>query len=81
MAVELKSAVERELGVTIPLLQLIKGPSVAELARSLVVSMTGHLISVPEAQTPALPDRATGKSLLQSILSLKDSEISATPGG
>jgi len=81
MAVELKSGVERELGVTIPLLQLIKGPSVAELARSLVVSMTGHLISVPEAQTPALPDRATGKSLLQSILSLKDSEISATPGG
>jgi acyl carrier protein len=80
MAVELKSGVERELGITIPLLQLIKGPSVAELARSLVGSMTGNVVSVPEVQTQSTTDRATRKSLLQSLLSLKDNEISATPG-
>jgi myxalamid-type polyketide synthase MxaE and MxaD len=35
MAVELKGRIERETGVQIPLLQLIKGPSLSELARIL----------------------------------------------
>lgn len=43
MAVELKGRLEREFGVTVPLLQLIKGPSVADLARLLSTSHAGLL--------------------------------------
>ena len=41
LAVELKARIERELGVAIPLLQLIKGPSLSELAGVLAASMAG----------------------------------------
>jgi acyl transferase domain-containing protein/acyl carrier protein len=39
MAIELKSRVERELGIAIPLLQLIRGAGLSDLARTLAVSM------------------------------------------
>jgi acyl transferase domain-containing protein len=43
LAVELKARIERELGVAIPLLQLIKGPSLSELAGVLAASMAGDV--------------------------------------
>jgi acyl carrier protein len=68
MAVELKNRTERELGVKIPLLSLIKGPSVSDLARSLLSQMTGEELQLPERE--AAP--AEQKSLLLSLLSLQD---------
>jgi phthiocerol/phenolphthiocerol synthesis type-I polyketide synthase C len=47
MGVELKSRVERELGIVIPLLQLIKGPSLSDLARMLVGSMSRETTAPP----------------------------------
>jgi acyl transferase domain-containing protein len=42
MAVELKGHIERAIGTAIPLLQLIKGPSLSELARALAGAMAGE---------------------------------------
>ena len=41
MGIELKSRLERKLGVTIPLLQLIKGASLSELAHTLAGDISG----------------------------------------
>jgi NADPH:quinone reductase-like Zn-dependent oxidoreductase/acyl carrier protein len=74
MAVELKSRVERDIGVAIPLLQLIKGPSLSELARSLVAAMAGDAVSVSEnGRNGSASDNKIGKSLLLSFLSVNDS--------
>jgi NADP-dependent 3-hydroxy acid dehydrogenase YdfG/aryl carrier-like protein len=72
MAVELKNRMERELGVALPLLQLIKGPSLSELARTVLSQLTGEgeAVSLPERE-PALADEES-KSLLLSLLALKD---------
>jgi acyl transferase domain-containing protein/aryl carrier-like protein len=70
MAVELKNRIERELGVTLPLLQLIKGPSLAELARTVLSHLTGETVSLPE-RVP-IPAEEESKSLLLSLLALKE---------
>jgi acyl carrier protein len=62
MAIELKSRIERELGVAIPLLQIARGPSLTELARFMVGS------TVAEAPLPVSP---RSDSLLSSLMSLK----------
>jgi len=76
MAVELKSRVEREIGIAIPLLQLIKGPSLSELAHSLLNSLGGQAVPVsdnrPNGSTPE--ERGSGKSLLLSLLSVSDTQ-------
>jgi len=48
MAVELKGRIERELAVAIPLLQLIKGPSLSELARVLAGQIAGDVPSASD---------------------------------
>ena len=53
MAIELKSRVEREIGVAIPLLQLVKGPSLVELAHVLLAAMTGDASSPPPPRVHA----------------------------
>jgi len=79
MAVELKNRVEREIGVAIPLLQLIKGPSLSDLARSLAGSMAGDAGSISEnGRTASPPKGEKGKSLLLSILSLRDADPEET---
>jgi acyl carrier protein len=70
MAVELRSRVEQDLGETIPLLHLVKGPSLTELACMLAASLSGE--TVPEPAMESLPVAGTEKSLLLSILSLKE---------
>jgi acyl carrier protein len=70
MAVELRSRVEKDVGVVIPLLQLVKGPSLSELARTLVASMTGT--SVPEPAEEPAPAALAEKSLLLSLLAIKE---------
>jgi acyl-CoA synthetase (AMP-forming)/AMP-acid ligase II/acyl carrier protein len=73
-AVELKHQIEEELGVELALMQLIQGPSLAELARALVGVGKGGSASAPETETRASGPSADGrKSLLLSILSLNQS--------
>jgi acyl carrier protein len=78
MAVELKSRIERELEVTIPLLQLIKGPSLSELARSLIGTITGEPVASSDHGKRSPSEAGSGKSLLLSLLSIKDSESQPT---
>jgi acyl transferase domain-containing protein len=66
MAVDLKERIERELGVSVPLVQLIKAPSLSELA-----SMVAARLSNTSYESAAAPADG-GKSLLVSLLSLKD---------
>lgn len=78
MAVELKGRVEREFGVAVPLLQLIKGPSLIELADLLATSLTGRPLALetprdtevaPVADAAATDSEARRKSLLLTLLS------------
>jgi acyl transferase domain-containing protein/acyl carrier protein len=79
MAVELKNRVEKEIGVAIPLLHLIKGPSLSELARSLASLMTGEALSLPgNGQTVSTLDEGSGGSRLLSVLSFTDSPRQST---
>jgi acyl transferase domain-containing protein len=71
MAVELKSRVERDLGVAVPLLQLVRGPSLSELAHILIASMTGDAAPVSDRARGG-PPAAAAPNLLMSVLSLKD---------
>jgi acyl transferase domain-containing protein/acyl carrier protein len=74
MAVELKNRIESDLQVSLPLIKVIQGPSVAELAAMLL----GQLAGVnPLAEAPVRPPAAArGKqdSLLLSLLSLHEDE-------
>jgi acyl transferase domain-containing protein/Zn-dependent alcohol dehydrogenase/acyl carrier protein len=73
MAVELKNRVEREIGVAIPLLQLIKGPSLTDLARSLAGSIAGEAVAASDgAREESTTEPEAEKSLLLSLLSSKD---------
>jgi acyl transferase domain-containing protein/acyl carrier protein len=73
-AVELKNRIEGELKVSLPLLQLVQGPSVAELAALLLGQMEGG-DAAPSAPKPTA--RAKGDSLLLSLLSLGEDERNA----
>jgi acyl carrier protein len=78
MAVELKNKVESELQVSVPLVQVVQGPTVAELATLLLGLMEGR---EPEARAPTEragrgPDAGKG-SLLLSLLSLGEKERNA----
>jgi phthiocerol/phenolphthiocerol synthesis type-I polyketide synthase C len=77
MAVELKNRVEADLGVTLPLIRLIQGPSVADLA-SLLLEQLGNGEAAPSAP-PAAPVAVKPRqdSLLLSLLSLAQDERGA----
>jgi hypothetical protein len=78
MAVELKNRLEAELGVTLPLIRLIQGPSVSELATWLAEQLGGDekgAASAPSASAP--PPNARSHSLLLSLLSLAQDERGA----
>jgi len=73
MAVELKNRIESELNVAVPLIRVIQGPSVAELAALLLSLLAGvdpSLEAPPRPQPPA-PGQ---DSLLLSLLSLREDE-------
>ncbi|HVD77687.1 MAG TPA: type I polyketide synthase, partial [Vicinamibacteria bacterium] len=75
MAVELKNRIETDLKVSVPLIKVIQGPSVAELTALLLGLLAGVDASLAEAPAPIPPTgRAKGESLLLSILSLSDDE-------
>ena len=74
MAVELKNRIESDLQVAVPLIKVIQGPSVAELAALLLSQLAGV---DPLAETAIRPPTAApgkGDSLLLSILALGENE-------
>jgi NADPH:quinone reductase-like Zn-dependent oxidoreductase/acyl carrier protein len=78
MAVELKNRIETDLEVTIPMLSLLRGPSVAQLTTLLLEATTGtdspSSMPLAEPSEPADPQAAT---LLVSLLSLTEEEEEA----
>jgi acyl transferase domain-containing protein/NAD(P)-dependent dehydrogenase (short-subunit alcohol dehydrogenase family) len=79
MAVELKNRVEADLGVMLPLIRLIQGPSVAELAALLVEQLGGGESGAPGPSLAPVPPpvRARSDSLLLSLLSLAEADRGA----
>jgi acyl carrier protein len=73
MAVELKNRIEGDLQLTLPLIQVIQGPSVAELAALLLAQLEGGDRAPAASEGPEAP-RAKGESLLLSLLSLAEEE-------
>src|SRR5207245_939367 len=76
MALELKKQIESELQVEVPLIKVIQGPSVAELAGLLLSLLAGVDVLTEAPATPQPPPRVTGESLLLSLLSLREDERS-----
>jgi acyl carrier protein len=74
MAVELKNRIESDLQVAVPLIQVIQGPSVAELAALLLDQLAGVDPLAETPPHPPVPPRARGGSLLLSILALGEDE-------
>jgi aryl carrier-like protein len=69
-AIDLKHRIEADLQVSVPLVKVIEGPSVAEMATLLLCALTGASPPLePERPgTPAPP--SGGGALLRSILAL-----------
>ena len=76
MALELKKQIESELQVEVPLIKVIQGPSVAELAGLLLSLLAGVDVLTEAPATPQPLPRVTGESLLLSLLSLREDERS-----
>jgi acyl-CoA synthetase (AMP-forming)/AMP-acid ligase II/acyl carrier protein len=68
-AIELSHLLEKDVGVPVPLLELVQGPTLRELSRQIVESMTGVAVPVPAGESASSEDK--GRSLLSAILSLK----------
>jgi acyl carrier protein len=77
MAVELKNRVESELRTSLPLIRLVQGPSVAELAGLLLEQMEGSEPPPTRVERPPAPPAGPRDSLLLSILSLGEDERNA----
>jgi polyketide synthase 12 len=74
MAVELKNRIEGDLGLAVPLIKVIKGPSVAELVAMLLGQLAGVDPLAEDPVRPPAPRPGKGDSLLLSILALGDGE-------
>ena len=76
MAVELKNRVERDMGIALPLLQLVKGPSLSELAQSIVASLSGRTGS-PAIASHTMTRAAGAKPSMLTLLAAKDERASS----
>jgi acyl carrier protein len=74
MAVELKNRIESELQVSVPLIRVIQGPSVAELAALLLSLLAGVDPALDAPPKPPAEGQGKGDSLLLSLLSLREDE-------
>jgi acyl transferase domain-containing protein/acyl carrier protein len=74
MAVELKNRIESDLQLSVPLIKVIQGPSVAELAALLLGQLAGVDPLAEAPVPPPAPARGKGDSLLLSILALGEDE-------
>jgi NAD(P)-dependent dehydrogenase (short-subunit alcohol dehydrogenase family)/acyl carrier protein len=74
MAVELKNRIEERCRVTLPLLQLVQGPTVANLTARLLERMIGDGDGLPAAETDGNDRDDRSGSVLLSLLSMKDQE-------
>jgi acyl carrier protein len=72
MAVEIKNRIEQQLRVTLPLMRLIQGPTVSELAGTLLDRLESR-----EAATPAPPEEGRPPSPILTLLHSRDREPEA----
>src|SRR5690606_1444718 len=57
-AAELRARVERDLGIVIPVAQLLNGPSVSDLAEWISTTMVGFGSTTPEPESAGVPGRS-----------------------
>ncbi len=86
MAVELKNRISVDLGVNLPMVKFLQGPSVAQAATQILEQLTAELSTSPVSLTPAVGDRdekskngdddADGK-LLAKLDELSDDEVNS----
>ena len=79
MAIELKNRIEVDLGVTVPMVKFLEGPSVRDLAGHVAEALLGQLADKPAgpATTDARLDAHAAESLLAQIDSLSDDQVDA----
>jgi hypothetical protein len=79
MAVELKNKLEGDLQVSVPLLLLIQGPTVAELAGSVLAQIAPDEAGVPAAPIapPERPTRGAEGPLLLALMDLREDDKNA----
>ncbi|MFQ6029217.1 MAG: SDR family NAD(P)-dependent oxidoreductase, partial [Dehalococcoidia bacterium] len=84
MAVELKTRIETDLGVTVPMVRFIQGPNISQLATQLLALLTESFPPSGLAQTTGAdgqqpltrdPDRGNGEQLLAKLDQLPDEEV------
>ena len=86
MAVELKNRISVDLGVNLPMVKFLQGPSVVQAATQILEQLTAELSTSPVSLTPAVGDRdekskngdddADGK-LLAKLDELSDDEVNS----
>ena len=74
MAVELKNRVEAELGLVVPMVQFLQGPSVAELSALLLERL--HQQPAPSVAAASAPPQED-EAVLMRLDSMSDSEVDA----
>jgi hypothetical protein len=73
MAVELRNRLERALGVRVPVVELLKGSTTAELATRVADGFTRSALSAPAP----IPRRIDSRTLLARLDELSDEEVEA----
>ncbi len=85
MAVELKSRMEHALGLTLPIVELLRGPSIRQLSQLLLVQFTGEEATERPAVDTPLPPPATQDStpaaLIEQVEHLSEQEVDALLSG
>jgi myxalamid-type polyketide synthase MxaE and MxaD len=78
MAAELKNRIERDLAVTVPMVQLLQGPSVAKLAADVVARLPSAAARTSDRPTPAAKQEITAQraeDLLRDIDQLSPAQV------
>jgi myxalamid-type polyketide synthase MxaE and MxaD len=79
MAIELKNRIEADLGVTVPMVKFLEGPSVRELAEFLAVQLVtlngGRMVGDDRSNAPLTTHQAD--RLLAQLESLSDAQVDA----
>lgn len=85
MAVELKSRMEHALGLTLPTVELLRGPSIRQLSQLLLVQFSGEEATERPAVDTPLPPPATQDSapaaLIEQVEHLSEQEVDALLSG
>jgi acyl carrier protein len=78
MAVELRNSIEARTGVSLPLGELLEGPSLTELLDRLLLALDAS--GQPAAAVPVGMDSAAAVALLAKVDEISDAEVEALLG-